>query len=167
MANMETRDTIHRMIGASVRTAARLSGRDATVSGILSGLRHLRDVVVLQGGEDAARIFDDQVRGHILGQLLSTMKGAPEPITVVLPKVVELESRAGAIMRDVSESCLVLNSVTRDEGVFTHTLTGLLDQLMDQLGGMPKWSELEDALKTAEPSWTWETSPIKGDVTLH
>ncbi|MGE4528248.1 MAG: hypothetical protein AB7D00_07770 [Rhodospirillaceae bacterium] len=167
MTNMETRDTIHRMIGASVRTAARLSGRDAAVSGILSGLRHLRDVVVSQGGEDAARIFDDQVREHILGRLLVTMKDAPEPITVVLPKAEYAEPRAGAIMRDVSESCLVLNTVSRDEGVFTHTLTGLLEQLVDQLGGLPKWSDLEDALKTAEPSWTWESSPIKGEVTIH
>ena len=160
-----TQETIHRMIGASVKTAAKLSGRDAAVTGILSGLRHLRDVVVLQGGEDAARTFDDQVREHVLGRVLSTMKTTAEPITVVLPK--SAEARAGAIMRDVSESCLVLNTVARDEGVFTHTMTGLLDQLIDQLGGMPYWAELQDALRAAEPSWTWETSPIKGDVTLH
>ena len=156
-----TQETIHRMIGASVRTAAKLSGREAAVSGILSGLRHLRDVVAQQGGEDAARTFDDQVREHVLGRVLSTMKSDAEPITVVLPK--SAEARAGAIMRDVSESCLVLNTVARDEGVFTHTMTGLLDQL----GGMPYWAELQDALRAAEPSWTWETSPIKGDVTLH
>ncbi len=167
MSNMQTRETIHRMIGASVRTAAKLSGRDAAISGILSGLRHLRDVVVLQGGEDAARVFDDQVREHVLGRVLSTMNNptSGEPITVVLPK--SSEARAGAIMRDVSESCLVLNTVSRDEGVFTYTMTGLVDQLIDQLGGLPNWSELEDALRAAEPSWTWETSPIKGDVTIH
>jgi hypothetical protein len=167
MSNIQTRDTIHRMIGASVRTAARLSGREATVSGILSGLRHLRDVVAHEGGEEAVRVFDDQVREHVLGRLLSTMKGKGEPITVLLPKAVGPEPRAGAIMRDVSESCLVLNTVSRDEGVFTYTMTGLLDQLIDQLGGLPNWSELQDALKSAEPSWTWETSPMEGNVTIH
>ena len=126
MSNMQTRDTIHRTIGASVRTATRLSGRTATVSGILSGLRHLRDVVAQQGGDDAVRIFDDQVREHVLGRLLSTMKGKAEPITVVLPKALGTEPRAGAIMRDVSESCLVLNTASRDDGVFTYTMTGLL-----------------------------------------
>lgn len=167
MSNTQTRETIHRMIGASVRTAAKLSGREATVSGILSGLRHLREVVTLQGGEDAARVFDDQVREHVLGRVLSTMKtpASAEPITVVLPRAAE--ARAGAIMRDVSESCLVLNTVSRDEGVFTYTMTGLLDQLIDQLGGMPNWVELQDALRVAEPSWTWESSPINGDVTVH
>ncbi len=166
MSNTQTRETIHRMIGASVRTAAKLSGRDAAVSGILSGLRHLRDVVTLQGGEDAARVFDDQVREHVLGRVLTTIKTpAAEPITIMLPKAAE--ARAGAIMRDVSESCLVLNTVARDEGVFTYTMTGLLDQLIDQLGGMPNWAELQDALRAAEPSWTWESSPINGDVTLH
>jgi hypothetical protein len=95
------------------------------------------------------------------------MKGQGEPITVVLPKESGPEPRAGAIMRDVSESCLVLNTVARDEGVFTYTMTGLLDQLIDQLGGLPNWSELQDALKSAEPSWTWESSPIQGDVTIH
>lgn len=166
MSNTHTRETIHRMIGASVRTAAKLSGREAAVSGILSGLRHLRDVVTLQGGEDAARVFDDQVREHVLGRVLTTIKSpAAEPITIMLPKAAE--ARAGAIMRDVSESCLVLNTVARDEGVFTYTMTGLLDQLIDQLGGMPNWAELQDALRAAEPSWTWESSPINGDVTLH
>lgn len=167
MTNMQTREAIHRMIGASVKTAVRLSGRDAVVAGILSGLRHLREVVVQQGGDDAARIFDDQVREHVLGRLLSNMRGPGEPITVMLPKPDLVEHRAAAIMRDVSESCLVLNSVSRDEGVFTHTLTGLLDQLIDQLGGMPNWAELQDALKSAEPSWTWENSPIQGGVTVH
>ncbi len=167
MSNMQTRDTIHRMIGASVRTAARLSGRTATVSGLLSGLRHLRDVVAQQGGDDAVRIFDDQVREHVLGRLLSTMKGKAEPITVVLPKALGAEPRAGAIMRDVSESCLVLNTASRDDGVFTYTMTGLLKQLIDQLGGLPNLSELEEALKAAEPSWTWEASPIQGDVIIH
>lgn len=167
MSDIQTRDAIHRMIGASVKTASRLSGREAVVSGILSGLRHLREIATQQGGEDAAKVFDDQLRENVLGRILSSAHGSEQPITVVLPKAYDPGRRAGAIMRDVSESCLVLNAVTREEGVFTYTMTGLLDQLAEQLGGMPGWSDLEAAVKDAEPSWTWEVSPMSERVTIN
>jgi len=168
---MHTRDAIQRMILASVKTAERMSGRDAAVNGILSGLRHLRDVVVHQGGEDAGKTFDDSVREHVLGRVLTdkafSTKGNLELIKVDFPSHEQSEARASAIMRDVSESCLVLNTVAQDESIFSHTVVGLLDQLIDRLGGLPDWSELENALKTAEPSPVWEESPIQGSVTVH
>ncbi len=167
MPTTRTRDAIQRMILASVKTVERISGRDAAVNGILSGLRHLRDVVVMQGGEDAGHMFDDSVREHVLSRILAEKIKGPELIKITLPPATPAASRASAIIRDISESCLVLNSVAQDEGIFSHTVTGLLDQLIDRLGGSPDWSELQDALKVAEPSAVWEVSPIKGSVTLH
>jgi hypothetical protein len=155
------------MILASVKIVERMSGRDATVNGILSGLRHLRDVVVMQGGEDAGHTFDDSVREHVLSRVLAEKVKGPDLIKVTLPSSTLASSKASAIIRDVSESCLVLNSVAQDEGIFAHTVIGLLDQLIDRLGGSPDWAELQDALKMAEPSQVWEVSPIKGSVTLH
>jgi len=167
MPNMQPREAIERMIHASVKTAERMSGRDAAVGGLLSGLRHLRDVVIRQGGEDAGLTFDDSVRDHVLGYFIGNPNGDPALMKVAIPEGAFFEPRAAAIMRDVSESCLVLNSVAQDEGIFAHTVTGFLDELIARLGGLPDWSELEAALKSAEPSAVWEVSPMHGGVTVH
>ncbi|HEX6979667.1 MAG TPA: hypothetical protein VF342_10235 [Alphaproteobacteria bacterium] len=155
------RQMVQSILDTAVLTASRRADNADIASAIIAALRRLRALADVEPGGAGAATFDDAVRALVLRRgLREAGRTGQAPAHVPIPAPGPQTAFASIVLEDAALTCLALRAFAPACALLVQTTAGLIDALVEVLGGIPDPAALLDRLQPRRGIGTAAWTPL-------